>query len=76
MVSLCTAVDVPVMFVAAPEDATVVVSFLVVHGLAGMPVRLVASFVGESPAPSVDVGIQTVVQTEPRSRGYYKSRKM
>lgn len=66
----------PVIFVAAPEDTTVIVSFLMVHRLASIPVKLVASFVGESPAPSVDVGIQTVVQTEPRSRGYYKSRKM
>lgn len=66
----------PVIFVAAPEDTTVIVSFLMVHRLAGIPVKLVASFVGESPAPSVGVGVQTVVQPEPCSRGYFIHSQM
>lgn len=45
VVSLGTAIDMPVIFVAAPEDTTVIISFLMVHRLASIPVKLVASFI-------------------------------
>ena len=58
----------PVVLVGAPENTTVVVSLLMVHRLASIPIKLVATLVGESPAPSVGVGVQTVVQSKPGTR--------
>ena len=66
----------PVVLVGAPENTTVVVSLLMVHRLASIPIKLVASFVGESPAPSVCVGVQTVVQSKPGTRFNFKKVKM
>ena len=58
----------PVVLVGAPENTTVVVSLLMVHRLASIPIKLVATLVGESPAPSVGVRVQTVVQSKPGTR--------
>ena len=66
----------PVVLVGAPENTTVVVSLLMVHRLASIPIKLVASFVGESPAPSVGVRVQTVVQSEPGTGFHYKKETM
>ena len=68
IVSLHTTVNMPMVLVGAPENTTVVVSLLMVHRLASIPIKLVASFVGESPAPSVGVRVQTVVQSKPGTR--------
>ena len=58
----------PVVLVGAPENTTVVVSLLMVHRLASIPIKFVASLVGESPAPSVGVRVQAVVQSKPGTR--------
>ena len=58
----------PMVFVSAPEHTTIVVSLLMVHGLTSIPIKLVASLVGESPAPSVGVRVQAVVQSKPGTR--------
>ena len=68
IVSLHTTVNMPMVLVGAPENTTVVVSLLMVHRLASIPIKLVATLVGESPAPSVGVRVQTVVQSKPGTR--------
>lgn len=65
VVSLHTAVNMPVVLVSFPECTTVPVSAGVVYRLRPVPIELVAPLLAEAPAPSVFVRIQTVVQTHP-----------
>lgn len=67
VVSLYTAVNVPVVLVSFPECTTVPVSAGVVHWLLSVPIKLMTPLVAEAPVPSVFVRIQTVVQTHPRT---------
>ena len=71
MVLLSTAVDVPVVFVGPLEQTAVVVTVLMIHGFVTVPVKFVAGLGNESPAPSVFVWSQNVVQAKPRSSSYY-----
>lgn len=70
VVLLSTTVDVLVVFVGPLEQTAVVVTILMIHGFVTVPVKFVAGLGNKSPAPSVLVGSQNVVQTEPRSSSY------
>jgi hypothetical protein len=74
VVSVGTAVHVPVVFITGPEGATVPIASFMVCGFVTIPIEFMASLIGESPAPFVSIGVQTVVQTHPSSGGNYQEK--
>ena len=71
MVLLSTAINVPVIFVGPLEHSTVVVTVLMISRLVAIPVKFVAGLGNETPAPSVFVWTQDVVQTKPTASSHY-----
>ena len=71
MVLLSTAINVPVIFVGPLEQPTVVITMLMINRLVAIPVKFVAGLGNETPAPSVFVWTQNVVQTKPTASSHW-----
>ena len=70
MVLLSAAINVPVIFVGSLEHSTVVVAMLMINRLVAIPVKFVTRLGNETPAPSVFVWTQDVVQTKPTASSH------
>ena len=71
MVLLSTAINVPVIFVGPLEHSAVVVTMLMIMRFIAIPVKFVTRLGNETPAPSVFVWTQNVVQSKPTTSSHY-----